>query len=391
MVEKKSFATKPKVTFKEFCENMDKGRYFDRDYSNAYLDHAIKKFEEDPYYLLNIENINGKITASGILVDDWLSRIQTGTGGFKNIIMSIEGDQGDWKSTLGLHCMMLFSKISGVESGIKTNIYGSYNDFLIGLENSPHGSTHLLDEQPQRIVSQGSMSKYNATIDFENIGRATGKNIIFASPRIKNHSHYYIFSYFDEERIVNPVCSKCPINSKVALKQGKPEKINREDCFRNKVSTNCSIPFYERSDYGKSFTFKLKTKNVFEPERFEVRGFVKFNFCLPSQLMIDYQEVKNRNIQRLEKEQFTEDTKMVERINRFYDLKKNELIDFNPISGKYSVPVMAVTKMGLKHFLATEGGIYTVSEFSDILSNIQALFKKEVIKLNYENSLKANV
>lgn len=241
----------------------------------------------------------------------------------KNIIMSIEGDQGEGKSLFALYWAYFISIIFGEKFKIKDQLYVTPADLDEGLRNSPFRSTHLLDEQRKKKVGMGSISEELSLVDYEEQCRWTQKNIIYVSPRITDHSHYFIFTANNIQRIENKdFCAVCP------------KKI-QDKCYKSQFETACSkefikrnggkkIRFFERSGYPKSITFMLKTKRKID-NWVVPRGFITVPMVTPETVKI-YDSIKAINILKLEKQEDEAFKYKDKIINDFIAVYKNNCI-----------------------------------------------------------------
>lgn len=270
--------------FEKYCDSVDKD-YFSNDRTiSDYFKLAYQLEDERPNYI------------NDLLIEDWKFRSKYGL----NVVMSIEGQQGQFKSLFGIYNAFVLGEIFDYPYDMKKNLYILPEELDEGLRSFPFRTTHVLDEQPHKRVGIGSASGSLSLQDYEEQGRATQKNIIYISPQIFDHSHYFVFSSISHDRInQNNFCEHCPIEI-------------ANECYKNLFTTLCpnefrllkngeSIKFFERIGYPKTMTFLLRTKRKIDGLQVP-RGFVTVPMVSP-QTHILYQEMKMQNLIRLEKHQ----------------------------------------------------------------------------------------
>jgi hypothetical protein len=145
----------------------------------------------------------------------------------------------------------------------------------------------------------GAISTDLSLQDYEEQCRYTQKNIFYASPKVRDHSHYFVFTAMNIHRKINHYCANCPIEY-------------QKECFKKKFETNCppefvllrggeKVPFYERSGYPERLIFLLKTKRKIDG--WEVpRGFVVIPMVNPETVQL-YDVIKKKNIDKLESQE----------------------------------------------------------------------------------------
>ncbi len=218
-----------------------------------------------------------------------------------NIIMSVEGMQWTGKSLFSLYWAFVIGNIFEKPFRMDKELFAIPNDLDESLKKTPYRTTHFLDEQRKKNVGMGSVSVDLSLQDYEEQCRWTQKNIIYASPEIRDHKHYFVFQAQSMKRIENKIfCARCP-----AEIQNK--------CYKDQFTTTCpkefikenrgkKITFYERSGYPKSFTFLLKTSRKLDGASLVPRGFVTVPIVTPETVQA-YDIIKGKNIQRLEKQE----------------------------------------------------------------------------------------
>lgn len=353
----------------EYSKLMDK--ILEDNVKSSHLSYAEQIHESNPHYFRNL------------LITDWKYRAEHQM----NVVMSIEGQQGKYKSLFGITSAYIIGDIFGVPFDMRKNLYAFREQMNEGYKNGVNRSTHLLDEQSNLNVGIGSQRTALSLIDKEEQLRYSQKNLIYISPHLKEHSHYFIFKAWDYTRIENP---KCPCNP---------------DCQKNKWKTQCGIPFWERTGYPKSMTFLLST-----PHRLTgypiPRGFIQFPMPTP-ETMILYDEIKAKNVKLLESGK--EDAGQVKRLIVKNFLEKNEkdlLILTGQIykkimrvedknTGKlvprivnidnrhYSIPRSSVLSPLLTEFIESERS-YTKEEIKEMVALISFKLKARANVLNEE-------
>ncbi len=218
-----------------------------------------------------------------------------------NIIMSVEGQQWSGKSLFSLYWAFVIGKIFDKPFRMKKELFAVPNDLDEALRKTPFRTTHFLDEQRKKNVGMGAVSTDLSLQDYEEQCRWTQKNIIYASPEIRDHKHYFVFVAQDMERIENKrFCARCP-------------QKYQNTCYKDQFKTTCppnfikenkgkKVTFYERSGYPKSFTFLLKTSRKLDGAPLIPRGFVTVPMVTP-ETVYQYDKIKAKNIDRLEKQE----------------------------------------------------------------------------------------
>lgn len=342
--------------FVQYCTQMDDelhGQPFE-----AWERYAKDLWRSNPTYITNA------------LLDDFKFRARFQM----NIIMSIEGPQGEFKSLFGLWWSYKLGEIFGVPFDMEKNLYGMPEELEHNVRESPYRSTHFLDEQNAVAIGSGSRRVAMSLIDFEEKGRWTQRNLIYASPYVGDHAHYFVFRSYASTRVNNPKCACNP------------------ECLQNRWTTQCGIPFWERTGYPESMTFIIETKRKIDNLPV-VRGLVTIPMPTPETIKA-YDVVKARNIARYDAQEDASSKYMEQTINDFVEAEGQNLIIMTgamtnkiirqkmgkgeyelvkiPIdTRRYKVVSMPVIKNFLFNYLKTRRK-YTISEISEICAVVHA-------------------
>ena len=293
-------------TFTDFCTIMDKEAIANGFSIDWYYSKCYEIFEQIPDYIKDL------------LIENWTFRAKFGL----NIVASFEGEQGSGKSLFALFWCYLLGNIFGKPFDIEKNLYVIPENLDNGLRDSDFRSTHFLDEQRNKNIGLGSISLELSLQDYEEQCRYTQKNILYASPTLHDHRHYFVFSSQSIERFANNYCAMCP-----------PEI--QAECYSKKFETNCppefvllrggeKIPFWERSGYPKRIIFLLKTKRKID--NYEVpRGFVAVPMPTPETVM-KYDLIKLENLKKLESEEEDSFKYIVQAVDNFIKEHSKELV-----------------------------------------------------------------
>jgi len=146
----------------------------------------------------------------------------------------------------------------------------------------------------------------------------TQNNLIYASPEVLDHAHYFIFKQvdYDPPRILNKTCKKC-------------KKYN--ECLKNFYSTLCEIPFNERDGYPKEFNFMLLTRRLSD-KLFIPRGIVSLPM-VNKKVALRYNGIKGKNINKFEKYESESWQRMLKEINAFAKKYQKNLIQKREVKG----------------------------------------------------------
>lgn len=309
--------------FIEYCQEIDK-EYAGQGLQ-VYEDSAFQLFERDPKYITNL------------LISDFIYRAKYQM----NIIMSVEGEQGDYKSLFSLFWAYKLGEIFGTPFEMEKNLYAIPEDLDNNIRTSDNRTTHFLDEQRRKNVGVGSQSVKFSLMDYEEQCRYTQKNIIYASPEVHEHAHYFVFRSYTHERVSNKVCDACKL---------QPE------CVKNRWETMCEIPFYERIGYPKSMTFFLFTRR--KVDKHEVlRGLVQVPMPTPDTLKL-YDRIKGQNIKKLESQEEDSFKYIKECIDSFVESEKEKLVrmsgELKYVDLKIKGELVKVPRDSRKYIVANE-------------------------------------
>lgn len=287
-------------TFTEFCDTIDRKMVMEGGCNDDYLKLAIQMLEDRKLY-------PNKNYVYDLLIKDFEHRARFR----KNVIMSIEGLQGEWKSFFGLFWAYTIGKIFGVPFNIKKNLYAFPEELDENLRESKNRTTHFLDEQRSANIGVGSVAQQLKLKDFEEQMRYTQKNIIYASPEIRDHAHYFVFEAFDMKRLEN-----------MDYETFEDEK---------------KLKFYEKSGFPTSGTFLLKTHNKYT-KGLVPRGYVTVPMVTPETVTV-YDRIKRRNLKKLEKFQDNAFKIKEKLINKFVTTYKDQCIQMigNVVERAYKV------------------------------------------------------
>lgn len=255
-----------------YCEEQDRV-HLDRSYAWQYQNVALKM---NRTYFTNL--FLSDITWRGDHQQNWVG--------------SIEGQQSSGKSIFGLNIGIRLGLAFRYPFVLDRDLFSNPYDLEFALRNGEKRRTFQYDEQPQRTVGIGSGSIRLSLSDWVEIARYTQKNIIYCSPEIQEHAHYFVFQQveYDIKRINNPVCRECKSYS---LCQAH---FYSTLCEKGKV--NNGIKFYERDGYPIEFSFMLLTKRLSD-KMLMPRGIVTFPMISPATALL-YDEIKGRNITNFE-------------------------------------------------------------------------------------------
>ncbi len=259
----------------------------------------------------------------------------------KNIIASVGGQQGTGKSLWSICFALNLGKIFGNPFDVENNIYANPFDLHEDLYSSgTRRKTYLYDEQPVYRAGIGSGAIGFALKNYEDICRKTQNNLIYCSPEVLDHSHYFVFEQIrdDPTRIVNATCRKCP---------------KYDECVALPLETLCSIPFNEREGYPIEFSFLLKTKRLNDEHGREMPRLIITLPMITPKLALEYEKVKNRNIENFETYQNKTSSKMQTRIKEFVKENQSNLLKSKFMKGirVYSTqPKLLIKSYFLEHF-----------------------------------------
>ena len=354
-------------TFEEYCETIDEMMLMKelplQSYQTLCLEikNNRKKFP-DPNYIYNL------------LIKDFEHRAKFR----KNIIMSIEGDQGEGKSLFGLFWAYKLGEIFGQPFNIKKNLYAIPEDFNIKIRDAKFRSTHFLDEQRKANIGVGSKATELKLMDFEEQMRWTQKNIIYASPSIKDHSHYFIFKAKKIDRVENKeYCAVCP-------------KKYQDKCYTKQFETNCppnfikrnngkKVTFWERSGYPTALTFMLKTKRK-DDGYLVPRGFVTVPIVTPKTAVL-YDKIKGKNIRKLTRFEDDSHKEKLDIVENFIKAFKDKCVRRKGSSKKFTVVNIYIIQLKLAEFLRGQRQMVT-ADVKMVVAEAKERFEEIAFKKN---------
>lgn len=252
---------------------------------NFDLNHIRSPFEE--YYRIAVKQDRNEW--SKLLVQDFEFRYIHKL----NVVASCEGTQGSGKSLFLEGIAIALGKIFNKPFKIDNVCFTPY-EFERKLKKSKDRETFIVDEQTN--ITSGIMSRHVSENlkDYEEQLRYTQNNLLYASPSLRMHEHFFIFNtdkvpYSSVERIANKECSKAGkcICKKTGRKEfescGYPLRINAMLLTINALDNYLreraiiSIPmleygFYKQYDKRKKeylSYLKKKSKGGIMPEVFD--------------------------------------------------------------------------------------------------------------------------
>lgn len=236
---------------------------------------------------------------------DWRANHQ------QNALISIEGQQSSGKSLFGMNIAFRLGLFFNFPFIIDRDMFANPYDLDFELRKGERRRTFQYDEQPQRMVGVGSGATKVSLSDWEDIARYTQKNVIYCSPEVLDHSHYFVFQQVEHgiKRLHNDTCRNCP-----HLKECQTD-FYKTMCEKGKV--NHGIKFWERDGYPVEFSFLLSTKRLAD-KLLIPRGVVTLPMVTPATALV-YDQVKKKNI--LDFESFTNKSwnRKLEEIHEFVD------------------------------------------------------------------------
>lgn len=277
--------------FAEYCEQVDK----------VYPDKTYKEF----WHGLASEIDSSYITK--LFVND----LQFRADHQKNFVGSLEGAQGVGKSLFANALAFILGNIFGYPFVIERDIFIDPSELDSALRVDADRRTYLYDEQKDFNTGVGSSTTNLKLKEYEEKCRYTQKNLIYVSPTVLDHAHYFVFKQFqhDPERIENKTCAVC---------------YKKQDCLLNKYSTLCEIPFNMREGYPICFKFMLLTKRLSDG-KFMPRGVVSLPIIKP-EYALRYNNVKAKNIKKFEQYQSDGFKNILKEVAEFVKSEQNNLL-----------------------------------------------------------------
>jgi len=266
------------------------------DKMNSYL---VRAMSEDTSYLNQLLMIDFKYRADSKM----------------NAICSCHGLQGSGKSLSMIYLGLLLGKIFSRPFSVK-NIVFDPEELDSKLEKSGYRETYLLDEQRQTNVGLMSRTTQLRIADYDDQLRFSQNNLLYASPELRDHSHFFIFKTYKIVRHKNPKCVAC-----VKFKAYDPKLGQRNPC------DNCVVLPETRTGYPKAFLLMLYTNNTLQGSfnRLVPRGIV--SFPMPNQNIVDeYDKVKGRHIKMLKAKETSAFNRLKELGDKIFERHKDGLV-----------------------------------------------------------------
>lgn len=233
-------------------------------------------------------------------------------------------------SLSSIYMGLLLGKIFGKPFTVKNiAFYPEELDKLI--EESKGKETFLMDEQQTTNVGIMSHTMQRRLVDFEEQLRHNQINLLFASPSLRDHAHYFVFKAENPIRITNPICQKCKV----------------ESCAK------CKMPEWKRSGYPRAFRLLLSTKR-FVDGMLVPRGYLEIP--MPNyEFVQEYDKVKNEHIENVKKKE----SKMWDNMKKLADVifeKNKEKMLTQTKKGEYKVvsakvlETIVYSERGMRYF-----------------------------------------
>jgi len=315
---------------------------------------ALETYKKNPYFFTQI------------LLSDFRYRANHQ----KNIVASVESPQGTGKSLFSIAMCLWIGKLFDNAFILDRDIFINPSELDRDLR---HGNnrrrTYLYDEQPQKTVGIGSYSTQISLKDYSEICRHTQNNLVYCSPEVLEHAHYFIFTqiFEDIKRVKNKACEKCEVYSK---------------CQKTFYKTLCEIPFNKRDGYPIEFSFMLLTRRINEErKRFIPRGVVTLPMVSP-EIAKEYQVIKSFNIKQFEREISSSWKKEIEEINNFSETFYKDLM-LKDSKGKWKPKPKLLMKTYFYDYFGKNR--YVDEQVNMFVLRIKDYVSNECEKLNVEN------
>jgi hypothetical protein len=272
---------------------------------------------------------------NSILLDDIKFRADS----FQNVVASVEGTQGSGKSLGFIYFGLLLGKFFGYPFTLK-NIIFDPDDLDTALEKAPHRTTWLMDEQKRANVGMMSRTTQLNLTDLEEQLRRSQVNLLYASPSLRQHEHFFAFKTFRIIRISDADCGECE-----EYKQWKPSTGQPSPC------DTCDLPTDKRNGYPKYFLLLLQTKRLLD-NMLVPRGIIQFP--MPNKKFVEeYDIIKLQHIKRLQAKESAWWDKMKAYSDQIWDRKKELLIKKlkngnSQVVGKETIKVAILNTIGRK-------------------------------------------
>ncbi len=254
------------------------------------------------YYQRALQEDTNYLTA--LLLEDYKFRADN----FSNICASCEGQQRTGKSLSFLYKCLLLGKIFGRPFSLK-NLYYTPEDTDKALETAEQRTTHWLDEQRKTNIGTLSMTTQLRLSDYEDQLAKHQTNLLYCSPTLREHSHYFVFSTFKIIRQQTDVCQDC-------------KKI--KDPKEHNPCLNCPTTQDQRSGYPTAFLLMLQTKRIID-QRLVPRGLIKLPMPNP-QIVQEYDVLKNEHLRKLQAKEEESWKQLRELAQKVFDTNKDKLM-----------------------------------------------------------------
>jgi len=165
-------------------------------------------------------------------------------------------------------------------------------------------------------------------------------NLLYASPSLRQHEHYFVFSTFRIVRIADAECSHCKDYEKYNPMSGKPSPCE-----------SCTLPVHKRNGYPKYFLLLLKTKRLID-SMLVPRGIIQFP--MPNNKFVEeYDVMKQNHIKRLQAKESAWWDKMKKYADFVWVAKKDKLVKQlkkggYQVVGKETIKVAILDAIGRK-------------------------------------------
>jgi len=272
---------------------------------------------------------------NSLLLDDIKFRADS----FQNCVASVEGSQGTGKSLAFIYFGLLLGKFFGYPFTLK-NIIFDPDDLDSALEKASPRTSWLMDEQKRANVGMMSRTTQLNLTDLEEQTRRKQINLLYASPSLRQHEHFFAFKTFRIIRINDADCSECSEYS-----EWKPTSGTTSPC------DTCDLPLHKRNGYPKYFLLLLQTKRLID-NMLVPRGIIQFP--MPNTKFVEeYDKIKLQHIKRLQAKESAWWDKMKGYADNIWERKKDHLIKKmkngnHQVVGKETIKVAILNTIGRK-------------------------------------------
>lgn len=252
-----------------------------------------------------------------------------------NVVVSNSGEQGSGKSLFLMQLVLQTAKI--FRRPFKwSNLSIDISRFNQLLREGRDRDTFFLDEQTRGQVGIMSTTANFKLAEYEEQCRQKQQCIFYASPKLRQHEHYFVLNTERIDRVYNPVCVKCPFFNMDKIKDPTNDReVKQKYCLANRYKTMCennpkiphSFNFTQRHGYPKSFLCLLKTRSKFT-DMLMPRGILEMPMVSPDSLK-KYQKKKEENLKRLSKEESADWAMFKEAIEKLWEKNKDDLVVFH--------------------------------------------------------------